>query len=392
MKITRVEPIFVGFPTITARRSRRARHGGLGHAGHSLRAGRDRCRHHRLGRGIQPCLDAGDHHGDLRDRRQARGRPRPDRHLRADGRSHAHAPRAWRAAGRSSSRCPGSISRCGTSPARSRASRCGSCSAARSARTRPGLRQPVSARHARACRASVARKAVERGYRHVKLHEHSVETVAAARAAIGPGCVADGRHQLLSGTSPTTSSRSASELEPYDVDLARGAALSGRRPTTGWRGSAARCACRSPPARISATSTTCAGSSDRRRRHRAAERRQDRRHHRDAEGDGLCREQGQLAPCRIRPSSARRWSRPSMSSRRCRRDVVASIASAISRRARSAIASCRETAAGRAGRAGPRLRGRSGRDREISCRVRQDHAAFRWNHLNADNVIDFGIT
>jgi L-alanine-DL-glutamate epimerase-like enolase superfamily enzyme len=32
----------------------------------------------------------------------------------------------------------------------------------------------------------VAGKAVERGYRHVKLHEHSVEAVAAARDAIGP--------------------------------------------------------------------------------------------------------------------------------------------------------------------------------------------------------------
>jgi D-galactarolactone cycloisomerase len=34
--------------------------------------------------------------------------------------------------------------------------------------------------------ARVAAKAVERGYRHIKLHEHSVETVAAARRAIGP--------------------------------------------------------------------------------------------------------------------------------------------------------------------------------------------------------------
>lgn len=33
---------------------------------------------------------------------------------------------------------------------------------------------------------NVAAKAVERGYRHVKLHEHSVDTVAAAREAIGP--------------------------------------------------------------------------------------------------------------------------------------------------------------------------------------------------------------
>jgi L-alanine-DL-glutamate epimerase-like enolase superfamily enzyme len=34
--------------------------------------------------------------------------------------------------------------------------------------------------------AHVAAKAVERGYRHVKLHEHSREAVAAARQAIGP--------------------------------------------------------------------------------------------------------------------------------------------------------------------------------------------------------------
>jgi L-alanine-DL-glutamate epimerase-like enolase superfamily enzyme len=34
--------------------------------------------------------------------------------------------------------------------------------------------------------ARVAARAVERGYRHVKLHEHSVEAVAAARRAIGP--------------------------------------------------------------------------------------------------------------------------------------------------------------------------------------------------------------
>src|SRR6186713_3213803 len=34
--------------------------------------------------------------------------------------------------------------------------------------------------------ARVAANAVQRGYRHIKLHEHSVEAVAAAREAIGP--------------------------------------------------------------------------------------------------------------------------------------------------------------------------------------------------------------
>jgi D-galactarolactone cycloisomerase len=62
----------------------------------------------------------------------------------------------------------------------------------------------------------VATKAVERGYKHVKLHEHSVEMVAAARRAIGPtislmvdtNCYWDDTNEIISV---------CKQLEPYDV-------------------------------------------------------------------------------------------------------------------------------------------------------------------------------
>lgn len=62
----------------------------------------------------------------------------------------------------------------------------------------------------------VAAKAVERGYRHVKLHEHSVEAVAAARQAIGPdvslmvdtNCFWDSAESIIAV---------CKELEPYDL-------------------------------------------------------------------------------------------------------------------------------------------------------------------------------
>jgi D-galactarolactone cycloisomerase len=62
----------------------------------------------------------------------------------------------------------------------------------------------------------VAGKAVERGYKHVKLHEHSVEMVAAARRAVGPGvslmvdtnCYWDDPEKVIAV---------CKELEPYDV-------------------------------------------------------------------------------------------------------------------------------------------------------------------------------
>lgn len=62
----------------------------------------------------------------------------------------------------------------------------------------------------------VAAKAVERGYRHVKLHEHSVEAVAAARQAIGPDV------SLMVDTNCFWDSAEAiiavcAALEPYNV-------------------------------------------------------------------------------------------------------------------------------------------------------------------------------
>ena len=64
--------------------------------------------------------------------------------------------------------------------------------------------------------AKVAGKAVERGYRQVKLHEHSVETTAAARQAIGPD------KALMVDTncywdSPDTIMAICKELEPYNL-------------------------------------------------------------------------------------------------------------------------------------------------------------------------------
>lgn len=62
----------------------------------------------------------------------------------------------------------------------------------------------------------VAAKAVERGYRHVKLHEHSVAAVAAARQAIGPDV------SLMVDTncfwdSPEAIVAVCQELEPYNL-------------------------------------------------------------------------------------------------------------------------------------------------------------------------------
>jgi D-galactarolactone cycloisomerase len=62
----------------------------------------------------------------------------------------------------------------------------------------------------------VAANAVQRGYKHVKLHEHSVEVVAAAREAIGPdvslmvdtNCYWDDPDKIVAV---------CKELEPYDV-------------------------------------------------------------------------------------------------------------------------------------------------------------------------------
>ena len=64
--------------------------------------------------------------------------------------------------------------------------------------------------------ARVAANAVQRGYRHVKLHEHSVEAVAAAREAIGPdvslmvdtNCYWDDPDQIVAV---------CKQLEPYNV-------------------------------------------------------------------------------------------------------------------------------------------------------------------------------
>ena len=62
----------------------------------------------------------------------------------------------------------------------------------------------------------VAARAVERGYRHVKLHEHSVEAVAAARQAIGPDV------SLMVDTncfwdSPEAIIDVCKQLEPYNL-------------------------------------------------------------------------------------------------------------------------------------------------------------------------------
>jgi L-alanine-DL-glutamate epimerase-like enolase superfamily enzyme len=62
----------------------------------------------------------------------------------------------------------------------------------------------------------VAGNAVQRGYRHVKLHEHSVEAVAAAREAVGPdvslmvdtNCYWDNPDEIVAV---------CKKLEPYDV-------------------------------------------------------------------------------------------------------------------------------------------------------------------------------
>jgi L-alanine-DL-glutamate epimerase-like enolase superfamily enzyme len=64
--------------------------------------------------------------------------------------------------------------------------------------------------------ARVAAAAMERGYRHIKLHEHTVETVAAAREAIGP------KIPLMLDTNCFWSSvedarAAARQLQPHDL-------------------------------------------------------------------------------------------------------------------------------------------------------------------------------
>jgi L-alanine-DL-glutamate epimerase-like enolase superfamily enzyme len=80
--------------------------------------------------------------------------------------------------------------------------------------------------------------AVARGYRHIKLHEHSVEAVAAARAAVGP------RRPLMLDTNfhwPTVEAarEAAQAMQPYDSPGSRSRSI---RPmtSTDWRGFAAR--------------------------------------------------------------------------------------------------------------------------------------------------------
>jgi L-alanine-DL-glutamate epimerase-like enolase superfamily enzyme len=62
----------------------------------------------------------------------------------------------------------------------------------------------------------VTRRAVERGYRHIKLHEHTIEAVAAARAAAGPD-VALMVDTNCFWTSPEDVVSFCERLAPYDV-------------------------------------------------------------------------------------------------------------------------------------------------------------------------------
>ena len=64
--------------------------------------------------------------------------------------------------------------------------------------------------------ANVTRKAVERGYRHIKLHEHTIEAVATARATVGPD-VALMVDTNCFWTSPDEVVSFCERLAPYDV-------------------------------------------------------------------------------------------------------------------------------------------------------------------------------
>ncbi len=93
-------------------------------------------------------------------------------------------------------RSAGSTSRCGTSAASSKACRSTRCSAARKRKrveTYASLLQYGGA--VEHVRRNIAR-ALERGYRHIKLHERTADSVAAAREVAGPGHPDHGRHQL----------------------------------------------------------------------------------------------------------------------------------------------------------------------------------------------------
>ena len=63
---------------------------------------------------------------------------------------------------------------------------------------------------------NVVRSAVERGYRHIKLHEHTIEALAAARAAAGPD-VSLMVDTNCTWTSPEEIIAFCKEAEPYNV-------------------------------------------------------------------------------------------------------------------------------------------------------------------------------
>ena len=165
---------------------------------------------------------------------------------------------------------------------------------------RPSRPMPACFASARRTRRRVSRPTRrQRGYRHIKLHEHSVEVVAAAREAIGPdvslmvdtNCYWDDPDEIVAvckALEPYNVAWLEEPLYPADaydvmarirrqvrVPLAAGENL-GNYNDVRWIADAQG------------------------RRRGAAERREDRRHHRAGQSDGLPQGIAASVPCRTR--------------------------------------------------------------------------------------------
>ncbi len=176
-----------------------------------------------------------------------------------------------------------STSRCGTSAASSKASRCRSSSAAPSASaSRPMRRCMQYAGNVEHVKRNTAR-ALERGYRHIKLHERTAEAVAAAREVTGPDIpIMVDTNCAWTPARSRAAGRRHEGVQPVlgrGADLAAGGFRVARQTAQGHRRAAGDGRERHQPERFP--------QDDRRRRDRlrAAQRRQDRRHHRSCFAD-----------------------------------------------------------------------------------------------------------
>ena len=207
----------------------------------------DRRRRHRLGRSVR-LWRLRHHQGCGRCRGcAAGGRPRSPADIAiADDRPARASSTTTAATGRCRLRCQASTLRCGTSPAKSRASRSTACSAA--------IRSTASRSYASLLRyrspklvAQFCDDAASNGYMNIKLHEIGVDEVAAARVAVGPHI-----GLMVDTNCPWTrrrGDRDGAAVRAVRADLARGAGVAARRLRRAGAGQRKKAVYRSPPGR-----------------------------------------------------------------------------------------------------------------------------------------------